>query len=184
MNKVFVSFKTHVDHYQIEITDNVILKKMETIQLKTHMKAISRGSRFIFSGSDSERMICASDFSVKHNSYSPKAGNEPFISASFHSNHHAIIIDNEVVVADQDNKDVLKKVIHTGSPRGLAFDLQDNIFICVMENKLRQMRRGGGESRDIDLPGIQKSYNVVLHPTGEKILILDLKNKLCVYKVL
>nr|XP_011437619.2 tripartite motif-containing protein 45 [Crassostrea gigas] len=38
MNKVFVSFDTHVDHYQIEISDSVNLTKMETIQLKGSIK--------------------------------------------------------------------------------------------------------------------------------------------------
>ncbi|XP_052680660.1 uncharacterized protein LOC128161418 [Crassostrea angulata] len=184
MDKVFVSFKTHVDHYEIEISDSVNIKKMETIKLKTHMKAISRGSTLIFSCSDSVKMICTSNFSIKHTSSSLRTGDRPFISASFHSVHHAIIRNNKIVVADQDNKEVLEKILHTGDPRGLAFDLQDNIFICTMKNKLRQIRRGGGESRDIDLPGIQSAYNVVLHPTGEKVLILDYCEKFCVYKVL
>nr|XP_034317456.1 E3 ubiquitin/ISG15 ligase TRIM25-like [Crassostrea gigas] len=184
MNKVFVSFVTHVDHYQIEISDSVMLKKMETFQLKRSMKAISRGSTLIFSRSDSERMICTPDFSVKHTSNCSRAGNEPFISSSFHSNHHAIIKDKEVVVVDQYNENVYKKALPTGLPRGLAFDLQDNILISMMGDKLRQIRRGGGESRDIDLPGITQSYNVVLHPTGEKVVVLDFSNKFCIYKVL
>lgn len=66
----------------------------------------------------------------------------------------------------------------------MAFDLQDNIFICIMKNKLRHIKSEGGESRDIDLPGIQEAYNVVLHTTGEKILILDISKKTCFYKVL
>lgn len=90
----------------------------------------------------------------------------------------------ETVVADQDNKVVLDKVLHISDPRGLAFDLQDNIFICTMNDTLRQIRRGGVESRNIALPGIQEAYNVVLHPTGEKVLILDIYNRFCVYKVL
>ena len=49
--------------------------------------------------------------------------------------------------------------------------------------KLRQIKHGGGESRDIDLPGIQEAYNVVLHPTGEKVMVLDNKRKFCVYNV-
>lgn len=52
-------------------------------------------------------MICTSDFSVKHSQNSQNTGDRPFIAASFHSNHHAIIRGNEVVVADQDSKDVL-----------------------------------------------------------------------------
>ena len=52
-----------------------------------------------------------------------------------------------------------------------------------MSNKLRQIKHGGGKSRDIDLPGIQEAYNVVLYPTGEKVMVLDNKRKFCVYNV-
>lgn len=53
-----------------------------------------------------------------------------------------------------------------------------------MENKLRRpIRYGGGEGRDIDLPGVQKAYHIVLHPTWEKVLMLDDNKKFCVYKL-
>lgn len=68
------------------------------------------------------------------------------------------------MVVYQDNEHVFKRALHTGTPRGLAFDLQDNIFIGVMGNKLRRIRYEGGEGRDIDLPGIQQAYHIVLHP--------------------
>lgn len=53
-----------------------------------------------------------------------------------------------------------------------------------MGNKLRRpIRYGGGEGRDIDLPGIQKAYHIVLHPTWEKVLMLDDNKTFCVYKL-
>lgn len=53
-----------------------------------------------------------------------------------------------------------------------------------MGNKLRRpIRYGGGEGRDIDLPGIQKAYHIVLHPTWKKVLMLDDNKKFCVYKL-
>lgn len=53
-----------------------------------------------------------------------------------------------------------------------------------MGNKLRRpIRYGGGEGRDIDLPGVQKAYHIVLHPTWEKVLMLDDNKKFCVYKL-
>lgn len=69
------------------------------------------------------------------------------------------------------------KVLH------VVFDLRDNIFIGVMGNKLRRIRYEGGEGRDIDLPGIQQAYHTVLHPTLEKVLMLDNNKKFCVYKL-
>lgn len=42
-----------------------------------------------------------------------------------------------------------------------------------MGKELRQIRYGGNESRDIDLPEFQQAYNIVLHSTVEKVLILN-----------
>ena len=51
---------------------------------------------------------------------------------------------------------------------------------------LKQVRHGGKESRDIELAGIGSTYNVVLHPTGEKMLVMDyseIEEKCCVYQI-
>nr|XP_022297755.1 E3 ubiquitin-protein ligase TRIM56-like [Crassostrea virginica] len=184
MDKVYVSFGTHVEHYQIEIYRTVTIRKIETILLEREMIAISRGSSVIFSRSNTERMICDTNFSVNHKARCEKKGNRPFLSVSFQYDQQAFVLDGKnLVIVDENNKEVLNCPLSTYYARGLAFDLQENIFVCMMSNKLRQIKHGGGESRDIDLPGIQQSYNVVLHPTGEKVMVLDNKRKFCVYNV-
>ena len=89
------------------------------------------------------------------------------------------------MIVDKNNKEVLNRSLslYTNNARGLAFDLQDNVLVCMYSNNLRQRKHGGGESRGIDLPGIQNAYNVVLHPTGEKMMVLDNNKKFCVYNV-
>ena len=87
------------------------------------------------------------------------------------------------MIVDENNKEVLKRSLSTSDARGLAFDSQDNVLVCMMSNKLRQIKYGGGEIRDIDLPVMQKAYNVVLHPTGEKVMVLDIFKQFCVYNV-
>jgi DNA-binding beta-propeller fold protein YncE len=87
------------------------------------------------------------------------------------------------VVVDQNNKEIFQSSAIAGDPRGVTFDLQDNILVCLMNSKIKHISQGGTESRDIDLSGIGDSYNVVLHPTGEKMLVLDFYDKCCVYKV-
>lgn len=52
-----------------------------------------------------------------------------------------------------------------------------------MGNKLRRIRYRGGEGRDIDLPGFQQAYNIMLHQTVEKSSYLDHNKKFCVYKL-
>ena len=111
-------------------------------------------------------------------------GAQPFSSVSFYYDQQAFALNGTtLVIVDENNKEVLKRYLYTSNARGLAFDLQDNVLVCMMSNKLRQIKHGGGESRDIDLPGIQEAYNVVLHPTGEKVMVLDNKRKFCVYNV-
>ena len=183
MDKVYVSFGTHVEHYQIEINGTVAIRKIETIQLEREMIAISRGSSVIFARSNTKRMICDTTFSIKCEAPCKRKGDRPFLSVSLYSYQQAFSCDGEnLVILDENNKEVLNRSLSTSSVRGLAFDLQDNVFVCTMSNKLRQIKHGGGESRDIDLPGIKEAYNVVLHPTGEKVMVLDLKHKFCVYK--
>lgn len=63
----------------------------------------------------------------------------------------------------------------------MIFDLYDNIFVCNKKNKMKQIRFGGSESRDIELDGISIVYNVVFYFIGEKMLVLDFYDKCCVY---
>lgn len=209
MQDVFVSFETHVDQFRIAISKIVTLKKIKTIILKTHMKALSCGPEMVFTRNDTMRMICTPDFSVKYSSTvsnrnqlqyvcsSPVSSDEnpsSFISASFHSDKHAVIVSkrdktynnvsNELLVVDKDNKELFKSDIRSASPLGLAFDLKENIFVCQKNNQLLQIKYGGWWTRYIQLPDIIEACNVVLHPTGEKVLVLDGCKRFCVYKVL
>lgn len=184
MDKVYVSFDTYVEHYKIVVIEKVSIQKIETILLKTPMRVLSRGSTMLFTRSSSEKMICTSDFSVIQSSKVSSYGLPPFISASFNSDQHAFIKNSRVQVVDQSNEEVYKTETLKTLLRGLTFDIQDNIFICSKSKTLKQIKYGGCESRDIELPGIQHAYNVVLHPTGEKMLVLDSCERLCIYNVL
>ena len=184
MNKVYVSFKSCVEHFQIEITEKVALRKIENIKLEIEMIAISKSSSFIFSRSYSKRMICNSNFSIKHTRACEICGDMPFLSSSSNCNEHAFTLDGtHLVIVDENNKEVLNRSLYTFYARGLAFDLQDNVLVCLQTNKLRQIKHGGRESRDIYLPGIENANNVVLHPTGEKVMVLDINKKFCVYNI-
>lgn len=137
-----------------------------------------------FTKNNEMRMICTPDFSVKYSSLVPYRIVLPFISASFHSDLHAVIEDNDLIILGKNDEQLFKKKLSTFS-RGLAIDLQENIIVCLMKDKLMQIKYRGGEiTRYIELPDIKESYNVVLHPTGEKVLILDYCKIFCVYRVL
>ena len=183
MDKVYVSFGTRVEHYPIEINGKVAIKKIETIELERQMTAISRGSSVIVGRSNTEKMIYDSNFSIKRTATYRANSNPPFVSCSFKGNEQAFISNGIDLVIVDENKVVQNCFLPLLLARGLAFDLQDNILVCMYPNKLRQIKHGGGESRDIDLPGIQKANNVVLHPTGEKMMVLGLEGNFCVYNV-
>jgi hypothetical protein len=183
IDKVYVSFKDHVDYYQIKIEETVTLIKLGTFPLKERMLAISYGTTAVSSANNWKRMICSPDFSIiNHSSPYSRSGDRPFISSSTRSDRHCFIWRSKVVVVDQNNKEIFQSSSFY-SPRGVTFDLQDNILVCLKNSKIKQISQGGTESRYIYLPGISESYNVVLHPTGEKMLVLDNNDKCCVYKV-
>ena len=113
-----------------------------------------------------------------------RKGFRPFLSVSIRYDQQAFALKRKnLIIVDENNKEVLSCSLSTEWARRLAFDLQDNVLVCRMTNKLKQIKHGEGESRDIDLPGIRKAYNLVLHPTGEKVMVLDFEKKFCVYNV-
>ncbi|XP_078319534.1 uncharacterized protein LOC111118901 [Crassostrea virginica] len=188
LEEIFVSFNEFVILYRINIDakDVAIFTKLLTIHLKEPTKAISCGPAAIFSASDTKAFICTHDFTIKHTSDFSKVGNVPFVSSSVSSDLHCFLSKSHVVVANSSNETIFRSDRLNGSPRGLTFDLHDNVLVCIRDNKLKQVRHGGKESRDIELDGNKNTYNVILHPTGEKMLIMDygIKVKGCVYQIL
>lgn len=148
------------------------------------MPSISCGLATVFSANDSEAFVCSQDFNIEHCSPFGKGGSVvPFVSSSSKSDYHCFSKDGHVVVEDRNNKTIFRSNLFADSLRGLAFDLHDNVMICNRKNKLKQIKYGGGESRDLKLDGISDSYNVVFHPTGEKMLVFDFNKKCCVYQI-
>ncbi|XP_078340652.1 uncharacterized protein LOC144627449 [Crassostrea virginica] len=169
---------------KLEINGKVAIKKIETIELERQMTAISRGSSVIVAKSITEKMICDLNFSIKRSATCRGSSNPSFVSCSFKGNEQAFISNGKnLVIVDENNKEVQNCSLPSFYARGLTFDLQDNILVCMYSNRLVQIKHGGGESSFIDLPGIQKANNVVLHPTGEKVMVLGHEKKFCVYNV-
>lgn len=53
----------------------------------------------------------------------------------------------------------------------MIFDLYDNVLVCNWKNKLKQIKYGGCESRDIELDYVCDLYNVIFYLMGEKMMI-------------
>ncbi|XP_061192045.1 uncharacterized protein LOC133200246 [Saccostrea echinata] len=184
LNELYVSFENFINHYLIDITETITFTKLGTIQLKEPMLAISCGPTTAFAANKTKRMICSLDFCVNHSSaYVCPGSAAPFVSSSTISDRHCFIRGGVVIVVDGNNQEIFKSAWHENL-RGLTFDLNDNILVCKHKTtKLKQFKHGKSESRDIDLEGITETYNVILHPAGEKILVLDFNEKCCVYQV-
>lgn len=149
------------------------------------MQAISCGLTTLYSANSSKAFICSPDFVIERESlYSKGFAAVPFLSSSSKSDFHAFTRGGRVVVVDRNYQQIFHSEEFQGSLRGLTFDLHDNVLVCCRTNKLKQIRCGGNESRDIELDGISDAFNVVLHPMGEKVLVLDFGAKCCIYQVL
>ena len=189
LEEIFVSFNEFVILYRINIDakDVAIFTRLLTIHLKEPMTAISCGPAAIFSASETKAFICTHDFTIKNTSTFFNREDIPFVSSSMTSDLYSSFRVGRVFVKDSSDKHIFCSDRLNGSPRGLTFDLHDNVLICIGDNKLKQVRHGRKESRDIVLEGIKDTYNVVLHPTGEKMLVMDYtsrKEKCCVYQIL
>lgn len=101
MQNVFVSFKTDVDQFKVEIAHSVKLKKIKTLELKTHIKALSSGTE----------MICTPYISVKYSSPAPNSILLLFILVSFHTHQHAFIVGNNLLVLGKNNEELFQKDI-------------------------------------------------------------------------
>lgn len=152
------------------------------------MWQISYGLTSIFSANKNNAFVCSHDFNIEHSALFEKiekvCADVPFLSSSSKSDFHAFTRGGRVVVVDRNYKEIFHSEEFQGRLRGLTFDLHDNVFMCCITNKLKQIRCGGNESRDIVLDGIRYAYNVALHPTGEKVLVIDYNEKCCIYQVL
>lgn len=185
LDEVYVSFKNFVVLYCIDVENVTKFSKLQTIHLNEPMLSISCGLATVFSANNDKAFICSRDLNVEHSATLKNTLSEvPFISSSSKSDYHCFSKNNHVVVADRNNTTILQSNQLQGGIRGLTFDLHDNIFVCTRTRKLKQIKCGERQSRDIELDGISDSYNVVLHPTGEKIMVLDDNGKCCVYQVL
>ncbi|XP_065923339.1 uncharacterized protein [Magallana gigas] len=186
LNEVYVSFLNFVDLYCIDVEPMVKFTKLRTIQLSKPMKAISCGLNSIFSANETGSYTCSEDFSVQcSSSFSSEGAAVLFLSSSPKSDLHCFSKNGRVVVADRTNKTIFESEKFQGDLRGMTFDLHDNVLVCNRKNKLKQISHGGCKSRDIELADVRDSYNVILHPTGEKMMILDYSvNNFCVYQIL
>ncbi|XP_061179644.1 uncharacterized protein LOC133188290 [Saccostrea echinata] len=183
LNELYVSFKNFINHYRIEVAETTKITKVRTIHLEEPMLAISCGPTSVFAANDSKRMICSLDFCIIHSSAYTSDGKVPFVCSSLISDNHCFIRDGMVIVVDQNNKEIFKSA-QDGYPRGLAFDSQDNILVCFhTTTKLKQLKREERESRDIVLTDMTDTYNITLHPAGDKILVLDYERKCVVYQI-
>lgn len=185
LNEVYVSFLNFVDLYRIDIEPMVKFTKLRTIHLSKPMKAISCGLNSIFSANKTEAFICSEDFNVQYSSsFSSEGAATPFLESS-KSDLHCFSKNGRVVVANRNNKTIFESEKFQGDLRGMTFDLHDNVLVCNLKNNLKQIKHGGSESRDIELADVTDSYNVILHPTGEKMMILDYStDNSCVYQIL
>lgn len=130
--------------------------------------------------------MCSHDFSTEHSTIFEKKGADvPFLFSFSKFDFLAFTKGGRVVVADRNYQQIFQSNEFQGELRGLIFDLHDKILVFCTTNKLKQIRWGwgGGESRETELAGISDAYNVVLHSSGETVMVLDYGAK-CIYQVL
>lgn len=184
MNEVYVSFLNFVDLYWIDLEGEAKFTKLRSIQINKQMEAISCGLATIISANAGSTFICSKDIVITRtlppDTFSVTV---PFLSSSSNSDRHCTTKNRRIVIAEGNIGVVSQSDAAPLSLYGIAFDLHENILVCTNESYIRQHKYGESKSRDIKLDDISRAYNVVLHPTGEKMLVLDNERKCCVYQI-
>lgn len=174
------------------------------------MEAISCGLATIISANTGSTFICSKDFVITRTlsldtssatvpflsspskfdrqfertlSLDTFGATVPFLSSSSKFDRHCTTKNRRIVIAEGNNAAVSQSEAGPLSLYGITFDLHENLLVCTNEPVIRQSSYDGRESRGIKLVEINKPYNVVLHPTGEKMLVLDNERKCCVYQI-
>lgn len=210
MNEVYVSFLNFVDLYWIDLEGEAKFTKLRSIQINKPMEAISCGLATIISANTGSTFICSKDFVITRTlsldtssatvpflsspskfdrhfertlSLDTFSETVPFLSSSSKFDRHCTTKNRRIVIAEGNNAAVSQSEAVPLSLYGITFDLHENLLVCTNEPVIRQSSYDGRESRGIKLVDINKPYNVVLHPTGEKMLVLDNEKKCCVYQI-
>lgn len=184
MNEVYVSFLNFVDLYWIGLEGEAKFSKFRSIQINKPMDAISCGLATIISANTGSTFICSKDLVITRTlSLDGYNAPVPFRSSSSNSDRHCTTKNRRIVIAEGNIGVVSQSDAAPLSLYGIAFDLHENILVCTNESYIRQHKYGESKGRDIKLDDISRAYNVVLHPTGEKMLVLDKERKCCVYQI-
>lgn len=210
MNEVYVSFLNFVDLYWIDLEGEAKFTKLRSIQINKPMEAISCGLATIISANTGSTFICSKDFVITRTlsldtssatvpflsspskfdrqfertlSIDTFGATVPFLSSSSKFDRHCTTKNRRIVIAEGNNAAVSQSEAVPLSLYGITFDLHENLLVCTNEPVIRQSSYDGRESRGIKLVDINKPYNVVLHPTGEKMLVLDNERKCYVYQI-
>lgn len=97
------------------------------------------------------------NFDIEHNTLFEKKGADvPFLPSLSKFDFYTFTKGGRVVVVDRNYQQIFQSNEFQGELRGLTFDLHDNVLVCCRTNKLKQIRWGGNEIRDVELAGISE----------------------------
>jgi hypothetical protein len=191
-HEVFVAFGSHIAVYNIDERNQMSL--LRTIPMSPSGVTINSFTLVddtVICVDNSGLTILNPDFTVKEKRNFTIEGFVTYVASSNKTKNIAFLKktgNGECTVTSQNLSGItnFEYTIKSTSLRGIAFDSQDNIYVCDFKEKkeLVQISFDGKKSRSIRTE-ISDPYSISFHPEGHRFLVLStiVTKKCCIYEI-
>jgi hypothetical protein len=190
-HEVFVAFGSYIAVYNIDERNQMsLLRTIPMSPAGLTIKSFALVDDTVICVDNSGLTILNPDFTVKEKRNITIEGSYTYVASSNKTNNIAFLEktgDEECTVVSQNLSGVtnFEYKIKNTSLRGIAFDSQNNIYVCDFneKNELVQISFDGKKSRSIKTE-MTNPYSISFHPEGHRFLVLsNSTKKCCIYEI-
>ncbi|XP_055999442.1 transcription intermediary factor 1-beta-like [Ostrea edulis] len=190
LHEVYVAFGTYIAVHNINEGNQMSLLRKIPMSPGVMIQSFTLMDDTIICADNSGITILNLDFSVKEKRNITIDGGIAYVAASNKTKKIAFVkktgIEEQTVTSQNLSGDThFEYKMKRQYLRGIAFDSQDNIYVCDFheKNELVQISSDGKKSRTIS-SAISNPYSILFHPEGHRFLVLSNNERICrIYEI-
>jgi hypothetical protein len=188
-HEVYVAFGTYIGVYNINKRSQMCMLRKIPMSPNVTIQSFTLMDDTVICADNSGLTILNPDFSVKEKRNFAIDGDTAYVAGSNKMKRIAFVkktADEERIVMSQNLSGDTHIAYKMERPdlRGIAFDSQDNIYVCDYHEKngLVQISSDGVKSRTIRTE-ISDPYSISFHPEGHRFLIFNMCGRCIIYEI-
>ncbi|XP_048742815.2 uncharacterized protein LOC125656242 [Ostrea edulis] len=189
LHEVYVAFGTYIAVYNINEENQMTLVIKIPMSPEVTIESFTLMDGSVICADGSGLKILNLNFSVKEKRNIKIDGDIAYVAASNKAKRFAFVrttINGEQTVTSQNlsGDTYFRYKMKRQDLRGIAFDSQDNVFVCDFseKNELVQISSNGKKLRSIR-PGLSNPYSITFHPEGHRFLLSNKRKECCIYEI-